>query len=393
MIHTPVEQINEEVLQSLIKNKVAEHKTIEYKSILKLTSDADRKEFLADVSSFANAAGGVLIFGIDEDQGIPKSISGIELQDVDAEKLKIEQIIATGISPRLPSIVIHPVKLTNGRYALVIRIGKSWISPHRVTFSSHDKFYSRNSAGKFPMDVGELRIAFNLSETLNEKIRRFREERISKIYTGEISELFEGRPKTVLHLIPLVSFSPGVAFDFLKIANKSGEMPPMNTSGCNSRINLDGFVTFSGDRQDASFSYTQLYRNGIIEAVETLCINRNSQDQEKLFIPSVSFEEDPIIALKAYLKILEDLGVELPILLFFSMLGVKKYKMYVKNLLLPEDAQAIDRDIILLPEEIIETYNVRSDRILKPCFDAIWNACGYDGSRHYDEEKNWNRSR
>ena len=35
-------------------------------------------------------------------------------------------------------------------------------------------------------------------------------------------------------------------------------------------------------------------------------------------------------------------------------------------------------------EAIIENVDTMSDQILKPCFDAIWNACGYAGSANYD---------
>jgi len=68
MIPTDIDQITEEDLQALIDNSVIEGKTIEYKQSLPSNSDSDKKEFLADVSSFANASGGDLIYGIIEDE-------------------------------------------------------------------------------------------------------------------------------------------------------------------------------------------------------------------------------------------------------------------------------------------------------------------------------------
>lgn len=61
MISKGIEQITEEDLQNLIGNSVSERKTIEYKQTLPGNSDSDKKEFLADVSSFANASSGDLI--------------------------------------------------------------------------------------------------------------------------------------------------------------------------------------------------------------------------------------------------------------------------------------------------------------------------------------------
>ena len=62
-LNKPLDQIEERDLQELLAGQVSEHKTLEYKLALPGNSDSERKEFLADVSSFANAAGGDLIYG------------------------------------------------------------------------------------------------------------------------------------------------------------------------------------------------------------------------------------------------------------------------------------------------------------------------------------------
>jgi hypothetical protein len=53
------------------------------------------------------------------------------------------------------------------------------------------------------------------------------------------------------------------------------------------------------------------------------------------------------------------------------------------------DVYPIDRDMLLLPEVVIENYNVEAQHILKPCFDSIWNACGLSESLNYDENGDW----
>ena len=58
--------IGESDLQSLIEDQVPEGKNIEYKSKLPNKSDRDKKEFLADISSFSNSSGGYVFFGITE---------------------------------------------------------------------------------------------------------------------------------------------------------------------------------------------------------------------------------------------------------------------------------------------------------------------------------------
>ena len=58
-----ISEINEADIQLLIGNEVQESKNLDYKEKLPENSDKAKKEFLADVSSFANSNGGYLIFG------------------------------------------------------------------------------------------------------------------------------------------------------------------------------------------------------------------------------------------------------------------------------------------------------------------------------------------
>jgi len=389
MIRKKIDQISEEDLRTLVQNAVREGKMIEYKQSLPGRSDSDKKEFLADVSSFANASGGDIIYGIREerDTGTPKAVEGLDLQNADQEIGRLDSLMRDGIEPRIPSFVIKSISLSNSKVALIVRVFKSWISPHRVSFKGHDKFYSRSSNGKYPLDVGELRIAFTLSETIVDRIREFRENRISKIFANETPVPFYDNAKIILHLVPLISFNPAQSYDINKIAFESSKLPPINCHGWNHSYNLDGFLTYSGGAAGKSHSYVQLFRNGIIEAVEGLLLKPYNGE---LLIPSIAYEECLIRSLADYLDVLKTLNVELPIIVFLTLVGVKGYLMTTGRwrLSVSETAQ-IDRDVLLLPEIFIESYDVDAKDILRPCFDSIWNACGYSRSLNYNEAGEW----
>lgn len=64
MIAKRLSEIEKSDLDALVTNGVSEGKTLDYKLSLPGPSDDDKKEFLADVSSFANAGGGDIVFGI-----------------------------------------------------------------------------------------------------------------------------------------------------------------------------------------------------------------------------------------------------------------------------------------------------------------------------------------
>ncbi|MFH1860286.1 MAG: ATP-binding protein [bacterium] len=389
MINKKIEEIKETDLQALIDNKVLEGKTIEYKKEMPNDSDSSKKEFLADVTSLANSSGGDLIFGIEQDNqtGEPKSLNGIETKNIDNEKTRLDNIVRGGIEPRILSVTIKPIFLGNSRYAILIRIPKSWVSPHRVIFGGHAKFYARNSSGKYEMDVDELRVAFNLSETLTDRIRNFRADRVAKIQADETPVPLGSPHRVVLHLIHGNALNLSVKFDVNSIyASRHDKLPLIYRSTLNGRYNLDGLFTYSNADDGKHSAHTQLYRNGIIEAVDAQMlapIERNGVILK--YISSVVFEEKLIQATTRYLNLMSELAIEPPIFIFLSLLNVKDYKILTSGGAFGEYSDSIDRNMLLLPAEIVEAYGIPAETILKPMFDLVWNACGEPKSLNFDE--------
>lgn len=154
IINKNIEDIEERDLEYLINNEIIETKLLDYKGRLPGSNDPDKKEFLADISSFANASGGDIIYGIDEDRSTGKPqgpLNGLIISNIDELKQRLENIIINGLEPQLPSYTytIQPITLSNSNYVVIIRILKSWLGPHRISFKTSHKFYSRNSSGKY----------------------------------------------------------------------------------------------------------------------------------------------------------------------------------------------------------------------------------------------------
>ena len=92
MIPKRLEDIAEDDLIALIEDQVREGRTIDYKRELPRGDDKSKKEFLADVSSFANTSGGDLIYGMDEEEALPTEIVGLQSGDLDKERQRLESI-------------------------------------------------------------------------------------------------------------------------------------------------------------------------------------------------------------------------------------------------------------------------------------------------------------
>ena len=137
----PLDKLTEQDLLALISAGTAEGKSIEYKQALPGNSDEEKREFLADVTSFANASGGHIVFGMKEDQGLAKEMCGLGPVDPDAV-LRLENIARGSVDPRIPGLGSHGVPLGIGGHAIVMRIPASWQAPHRIVFRNSGRFWS-----------------------------------------------------------------------------------------------------------------------------------------------------------------------------------------------------------------------------------------------------------
>jgi len=375
-------------------NQVSEGKSIDFKSDLHGDTDGDKKEFLADVSSLANASGGYLIYGMKEVKGIASALPGISNVDPDREKQRIENLIRDGIAPRIIGITIRPIKLENGNYSVIIHVPKSWASPHMVIFKGTSRFFTRNSSGKYQMDVHEIRQSFLVSESISQKIRDFRLDRLSQISALDTPVPLTEGAKVVLHSVPLSAFQSvtpinisGTVKDIFKLLPQANQY----------RFNLDGLVIYSNIKENRIAYYRQLFRNGSVEAVDNYLL---SSSIGRMGIPSAIFESEIIKTCEDILQFQEKLGVETPIFIFLTLLHVKGYTMIVDQdtallAVIRNYDQEINSDVISFPEIVVENYSSISSLpdLMKPVFDACWNASGWPRSMNYDESGKWKISK
>ena len=204
-------------LAELVDGQVPEGLHLDYKRDSYGTSDSDKRELLKDVSAFANANGGHIIVGIDEAKGYASQLCGIEPANIDVEVSRLDQIIRTGIEPRIPGIRVRAVPLASQSHAVVVRVPRSWQLPHRVCAQKWNKFWIRNSAGSHEAGMEELRHLFTLSASAMDRARAFRAERMELITSGKGSRPLAGNGRFILHIIPLSAVSSTATIDAKRI--------------------------------------------------------------------------------------------------------------------------------------------------------------------------------
>lgn len=128
-----------ENINNLITEKVPEDKFLEYKSQL---DNGEKDKILKTVCGFANDDGGLFIYGLEEENGDPKEITGVSLKGKswDDKKLQIQDWINRGIEPRL-NVEMNMHKLDEDKIVIIIKVPKSWNPPHCVKNRQNRIFY------------------------------------------------------------------------------------------------------------------------------------------------------------------------------------------------------------------------------------------------------------
>jgi len=195
--------LTEDTLRKFLDLGVPEGLYLDYKEGLSKSTEKDAKrEFLKDVTAFANAAGGHLFLGVKEPAdgvSVESQLVGIDEGDVLAQDL--ERLASTSIDPRIPDLRMVPVPLANGKSCIAVHIPPSLSRPHMVNYAGHRSFYVRHSESSFPMTTHEVREAVLTSSSSEARARIYVEHYLLKVR----EELGDRQTAFFLQAMPLIS--------------------------------------------------------------------------------------------------------------------------------------------------------------------------------------------
>jgi hypothetical protein len=436
VLHKAINTITEADLQRLVDEGRREDVQLEFKQTLPGNSDDGKKEFLKDVTAMANSSGGDIIYGIREDRSNPDEAGkAAELVGVggsgigaDAAKLWMTELLNSSVEERILGVAIHNVQLSAGGYALVVRIPKSWNSPHVVRHKSHWRFYARNSAGVYAMNVTELRAAFLFTDTLSQRLEDFRRERLREITENiypalsDESNWAEHKPSDasprrtsglVIHLQAFDSVKPGYTLDIAAAVNAGGERLALcgdDYGEPRKRLNFDG-LHVSNDN-----GYLQVYRSGATEEVNfgEMTENLDGNSFGAHCFGATELDRAIFKGVGRRLALLKGLGVASPVLVSLALINVKGCRLFLRQVAYVGDQPAhthyklsehvIDRARLTLSGVAVDNlqelplegnvgdapqYWFTAQGLMRPYCDSIWNAAGYPRSSYFDKDGRW----
>ncbi len=366
-------------VQTQCDDQVLEGRSFDFKSEPIGGGDQAKREFLRDVSAFANASGGDLILGVKTKDGVADEMCGILVDDPDKEIQRLNNIVRDGLEPRYSGLEPKWLPIEGTRGVMLVRVHRSWSAPHRVTSGRDMNFYVRNTIGKHPMSVDELRQAFNLSATVAARIRAFRDERVHAIETYQLPfDLFRG-PKIAVLIVPLSAMVNPLD---LHIQDRKIDrlINPIWAGSWSRQFCLEGVAMIPSDNPVSASAL--VFRMGAVEFVSPTGSNP----------PWIRIEDVIFESWKQFVAFAKSFDVEPPVSVFVTMIEVAGLMLSTEPY---SYSTAIRQNIVSLPEVSVDVGDFEKPRevLFKRVLDVAGNAFGFERWPSYDAAGNHLRSR
>jgi hypothetical protein len=239
------------------------------------------------------------------------------------------------------------------------------------------------------MEYSEIRNSFLQRGSSAEKLEQLRRDRINRVITGmDFRGIATTKTAFLLEVVPLRSLHDEVTVDFRGHPNLRADFTAINSYSADATYDFEGFVAFAWNHPDNQvLAYSRLSRYGYISAY---CSSLSRLWNGKQAITSRNFEPQLTLSVANYSSLLRKLGIALPHAVLITLLNGKGLELYRDPLVShPMSYHPVNEVNLSAPLAIISQENAAALSLLRPQFDAFWNAFGYSSCMNYDDTGNW----
>jgi len=231
--------------------------------------------------------------------------------------------------------------------------------------------------------IAETRTWLTEDELIFDRLESFHRHRVEMIAGDKLPFKIRNEGRLVVHLMPEETARqrrriPGV--DLKRHGQKLAFPGNLNPSH---RLNADGLLV--GDGYDTWRAYYQMFNDGRLEAVISDTCYQIQQGPRVL--RDLDCENGMIHIVESYQIVAKELNLSSPFWLFAALTNCEGVRIRLNNWQ-DYSNHAIDRPTIHLPGIALSGFDVDAKTFLRPVFDAMWNAAGFEVSPHYDEAGN-----
>jgi|GEM_PF-7046546 len=226
------------------------------------------KDLGKDISAMGNASGGLLILGVEEEQGIPNRMPGIDLGKSDVKTRVINIAHSTIDPPLIPEVGFCTLSDNSSRCVVVIRTPISLIAPHMYIKEQDNRVYIRVGDKTVKADLRAIEMLFHRKDAALEES----EARVSAEWDRVGLDNFESGFRA-LAIIPEISLQEPIQFN-AEIDSFIERTKPADLVWVSAvRLERDKII-LKDKAEKAPFGHSEQYfsvsNNGVVHFSETL---------------------------------------------------------------------------------------------------------------------------
>jgi len=380
MFNKSFSEINSSDIEALLISGASEHSNLEFKKQVWGMSDEDTREMLRDISSIANAYGGYLIVGIDEEEDTGKAKEIINIPHIENERDRILASCMANLHPRIIGLDIKMIECKENNKILLVKIPDS-LNLHQVTFKGLYQFWKRHDRQKSRMTYDEIKdtiLKNNLASSQNIDLLK------------ERKYLMNGRGKSVLMLTaqPIKPETELFKVGNEKIRDILRKSEGERVGGWNFNFRSSRPIpSINGLIINDSIRKVEFFRNGYIEAVVELKEDYGYLLKEISVVPVenlkvirshalVEFTYTFLLKVKA---LMEEVGYDAPMSFSINLVNTNSFALSE-----PEGrSESIWSDGNQVIIEPLTFEFLLPEVIAKELCDRLWQAFGFEESPHF----------
>ncbi len=400
----PVDEWHESDVLALIAERVPEGQRLDYKRELNLDSRSERKEAAKDASGMANASGGLLIYGVDEDKSIPEPVPFEPTPLPDGQvQTQLEDLLDDTVAPTL-NMETALVSAAAGGFFLLVSVFQRAGPPHMVEGYDENRHYIRVGVKTRPMKQNELERAYATVTAAESRFRQLLDHlplltRVNRRETTQEMQAKEAgtrRPWSSVITVPLDASSRLLAkrvrsandFPMRRDIPRLGETPIHFQP-----FAIDGYGYLEERRLPSSRTAerVRLYRNGVCEWAQRY------SDRDGQAIPSIALARDVHDALAYFASVYQQADYHGRLRALFRMDNAEA------SLFLAREPDGPSREYRVAAEDvgwIMSTHDTNVDTLArdpKPIthwmMDELWQTYGFGRCLLFSAEGEWLRTR
>lgn len=226
-------------------------------------------------------------------------------------------------------------------------------------------------------------------ESLSNRMEAFHRRRADLIPSNESPLPLKDPFILVVHLIPQAAVRGELQFTGAEIKQHARTIPALGDTSGQKRFNVDGLLVYNGRANLRS--YTQLFRNGCLEAAMSDAAFATGDGDSLRFLRDNFCEKAVFDVVDQYLKFCVAAAIAAPIRMYSAVVGCKG--VYFRTHHGDASDYPIDRSPAFLPPVVIADLGAEVVSSLRPWCDSLAQSAGLERSLSFDGDGAWHERR